>query len=615
MIGVVCAAVCWCLGQTSLLRVLEEREFDGCFAFRGSRDTTANVIIVALDEDSLQEIDKPLMLLSPELAQVVGYAHDGGAAAIGVDFLIPGSNTTMEYLLPGQPGSLEAMGQAVGRSGRVVLPQWMLVGEQPLRPPFEWSVPSDIPWADLGFVDQTVDSDACLRRQVMRWSNDEGTHACLALALLIKARGLSDEWLAASQLTFDGSAIPLDAEGCLRINYVGPAGTLRVVPFRDVLAAARQSSPGPEANSVPRELFKDSIVLIGATVASMNDNSFTPYTTPSWFRLMRPTGDRPGALQMSGVEVHANVLATLLDRAFITTPWLLSAPLTLLVAGALLGTILARCSLEMGLLVAVIHHIAWRVLVLCAFCWGNWRVEAVSTYALGVLVYGTVFALRWRWIRRMFGLVKSEAVAQVLESRGARLDLRGTQREVTVLFCDIRNFTTYAECHTAPEVVHLLNTFFTAAVPAMETEGGTVNSYIGDAVMVLFGAPAEQPDHAAHAVRAASEVVRRVHAMADRWRELDAADFRIGVGIHTGKVVVGTVGSPHRLDYTAIGDTVNTAARLESANKELHTEVLISQATFESLPENERQRIAKLGPPRTLSVKGKQETLRVYSAV
>ena len=347
----------------------------------------------------------------------------------------------------------------------------------------------------------------------------------------------------------------------------------------------------------------------------MNDNSFTPYTTPSLFRLMRPTGDRPGALQMSGVEIHANVLATLLDRAFITTPWLLSAPLTLLIAGALLGTILARCSLEMGLLVAFIHHITWRVLVLCAFCWGNWRVEAVAMYALGVLLYGTLFALRWRWIRRMFGLVKSEAVARVLESRGARLDLRGTQRDVTVLFCDIRGFTTYSECHAAPEVVHLLNTFFTAAVPAMEAEGGTVNSYIGDAVMVLFSAPAEQPDHAARAVRAAIEVVRRVHAMAERWRELDAVDFRIGVGIHTGKVVVGTVGSPHRLDYTAIGDTVNTAARLESANKELHTEVLISQATFEALPENERQRIANLGPPRTLSVKGKQETLQVYSAV
>ena len=125
--------------------------------------------------------------------------------------------------------------------------------------------------------------------------------------------------------------------------------------------------------------------------------------------------------------------------------------------------------------------------------------------------------------------------------------------------------------------------------------------------MVIFGAPEQQPDHAARAVRAAAEVVRRVHALADRWKELGADGFRIGIGIHTGKAVVGTVGSPRRLDYTAIGDTVNTAARLESANKELHTEVLISQATFGLLPAAEKQRIASFGPPQSAIGQGETE--------
>jgi adenylate cyclase len=215
----------------------------------------------------------------------------------------------------------------------------------------------------------------------------------------------------------------------------------------------------------------------------------------------------------------------------------------------------------------------------------------------------------------MMGMVKSEAVARALEAGGAKLDLRGEHREITVLFCDIRNFTSFSEQHSAHEVVQLLNAFFAVAVPVIETEGGTVNQYIGDAVMVIFGAPRPQPDHARRAVRAAVEVVRRVHGMADRWKELGADEFRIGVGIHTGKAVVGTVGSPRRLDYTAIGDTVNTAARLESANKELQSEVLISQATFEALPEDEKRRITAIGEPKMLSVKGKQETLVVYSVV
>lgn len=604
--GVVCAVVCWCLSGTPIVRNLDNRELDGCFVFRGSRASAANVVIVTVDDESLQELDKPLLFFSPELAKVVGYLHDQGAASIGVDFLLSAREKTLEDLQPGRRGDLEVMGQAVGQAGSVVLPEWLTVGEEAIRPPFEWAVPSDRPWADLGFVDQTVDADACLRRQELR-RRDGDLHACLALALLMKARGLSEEWLAAPELRFDGEAVPVDAEGNLRINYVGPAGSIRTVSFRDVLAAAQ----GRAASAMVD--FKGAIVLISMTDASSKDISFTPYTSRSLWQLMRSDGERPAKLQMPGVEVHANVLATILDRAYITTPWFLATPLTLVIVGGVLGAILARCSLEMGALVTVMHHFAWRALATGMFCWANWRVEMMPMFVMGVLIYGTIFAMRWRWIRRMMGMVKSEAVARALEAGGAKLDLRGEQREITVLFCDIRNFTPFSERHSAHEVVRLLNAFFAAVVPAIEAEGGTVNAYIGDAVMVIFGAPQSQSDHALRAVRAAVEMVRRVHGMADRWKELGADNFRIGVGIHTGNAVVGTVGSPRRLDYTAIGDTVNTAARLESANKSLDSEILISQSTFVALPQDEQQRIAAFGEPQTLSVKGKQEALLVYA--
>ncbi len=607
-IGVVCALVCWALNSTALVVEIENWLDDSNFMLRGRRPSEADIVIVSMDEVSLQEIRKPLMFFSPELAQVVSYLNAQGAAAIGVDFLLPDAATTMKDLQPGQPGDMTTMGQAVGLAGNVVLPEWFLYGEQPLQPPYEWydrSLPSQYPWADLGFVDFTVDPDSCIRRQQMRRDTAEGFRPCLALALLSKAQRLPREWLSADRLMLDGEPIPVDENGCMRINYVGPVGSIRTVPFRDVLHAAK----GSRASLT----FEGATVLIGMSVGTFQDRYPTPFTYPTILQLLRPDGAGELEVQMSGVEIHANVLATLMDRAFITTPWFLATPLMLLLLGAVLGAIFSRCSLELGALLMVGHHLAWRGVSTGAFVAANWRVEMAAMFLLGILLYGTIFAMRWRWIRRMMGMVKSEAVARALEAGGARLDLGGQQRKITVLFCDIRNFTTFSERHSAEDVVRLLNAFFAAVVPALEAAGGTVNQYIGDAVMVIFGAPGDQPDHAARAVVAASEVLRRVHAMADRWQELGADDFRVGVGIHTGPAVVGTVGSPHRLDYTAIGDTVNSAARIESANKELNTESLISEATFFALPKPDQERIAAFGQPRTISVKGKQETLRVYA--
>jgi len=633
-IGLVCAAVCWGLGRTPFLRTLDNWAFDACFTWRGARPSSANVIVVALDEASLQKMNKPLMFASPELAAVVEYLHAGGAAAIGIDILLPNDDATMKYLLPGGPGAAETMGQAVGRAGNVVLPVWIAKNK---FPPFEWTVPSDRPWADLGFIDLAVDPDRCLRRQVLRLSDNQGKlYANMALALLMKsekngarttpavrdrreqpgAAVFQEAWFEADVLWLDGKPIPLDADDCLPINYVGPAGSIRSVPFHEVFSAASQSGEATGRASFGdwHVSFKDAVVLIGTTAGMFQDHYPTPFTTPSWVQWLR--SDASNRLEtMSGVEVVANVVATLADRAFITTPWWLASPPWLAVVGAAMGAILARWSLEAGALLTAAHHVAWHGLAVAAFCLGSWRVEIAPMLTLGLLLYGTVFAMRWRWIRRMMGMVKSEAVARSLESGGAKLDLRGQDREITVLFCDIRNFTTFSEKHSPHEVVQLLNAFFTAVVPAIEAEGGTINQYIGDAVMVLFGAPQFQADHARRAVRAAVEIVRRAHALQSRWKELGAEDFRVGVGVHAGRAVVGTVGSPKRLDYTAIGDTVNAASRIESANKELQSEILISEAVFAALPEDDRRCIAAAGEPVTLSVKGKQEPLRVYTII
>lgn len=604
MVGIVCALGCWAWNRTALVRGLENWALDSSVLFRGQRASSANVVIVAIDDGSLQTLGKPPVFISPELGKVVTYLHQQGAASIGLDFMIPDSTQTIADLMPGAPGSAEAMGQAVGQTGIVVLPEWMIPGEPPLRPIYEWLAFPEPHWTNLGYVNVTMDADTIVRRQQLRAASSEGPQPSLALAVFGRANRLPDAWFDQPTLRLDGTPIPLDAEGRMLINFVGPPGTIPFVPFGQVLAAA-------EGRAALDRSFEGAAVLIGTTNSAQTDWRSTPYVNQSVSQLLRSRlGDGAPAL-MAGVEVHANLVATLSDRAFITTPWWLATPLLLLAAGAGLGAALARVSLEAGALVAVAHHVLWRAAATAAFCWGNYQVEVVAMLTLGVVLYGVTFALRWRWIRRMMGMVKSEAVARALENDPSKLDLKGEELWITVVFTDIRNFTAFSEDHSPQHVVRLLNAYFSATVPIIEAHGGIVNQYLGDGLMALFGAPQPLPDHAARAARAAVEIVQRVHELAEQWKRLGAAEFRIGVGVHTGPAVVGTVGSPRRLDYTAIGDTVNTAARIEAANKTLGTEILFSQATVQALPETFRNRL-RLARSEVLSLKGKEDQLMVY---
>jgi adenylate cyclase len=173
--------------------------------------------------------------------------------------------------------------------------------------------------------------------------------------------------------------------------------------------------------------------------------------------------------------------------------------------------------------------------------------------------------------------VDPRIVEQLVGSSGSVLDKAGEQREISVLFSDIRGFTHYSETRPPAEVVAMLNRYFSRQVEVVFRHGGTIDKFIGDAIMAFWGAPVSDPQHAQHAVAAALEMAR----VADEFAaELAAqgAEFAIGIGIHSGNAVVGFIGSENRLDYTAIGDTVNLASRIEGATKGVAT-VLVSDAT------------------------------------
>jgi class 3 adenylate cyclase len=319
---------------------------------------------------------------------------------------------------------------------------------------------------------------------------------------------------------------------------------------------------------------------------------------------------------MSGAEIHANVVETVISgKAPRPAPRFVDL---LVLAGFLAAGLwlFLRLSIWRGL--AALAVLAALAAVLSYGLFINDFLLAVVPVQTGLaLSYVGALGLRLTGeerertrLRQMFGRYVSDEVVEKLLAAGAKPDLGGEAYRVTVLFSDIRNFTTISERLAPGQVVEMLNRYLTWACEPILAAGGTVDKFVGDAIMAVFGAPAAHPDHARRAVAAAlglAAAASEFHDwLAQRFPGLGLPEFKIGVGLHTGEAVVGNIGSPKRLEYTAIGDTVNTASRLEGLSKELGWTIVASRATLEAVGAG-----VGVGESRTVQVKGRREPVEV----
>jgi len=202
---------------------------------------------------------------------------------------------------------------------------------------------------------------------------------------------------------------------------------------------------------------------------------------------------------------------------------------------------------------------------------------------VGITTYRVLTEERQRlWTKRAFQRFVSPEVVEQLADNPAALQFGGEVRNLTVLFADIRDFTGYSERHPPQEVVHMLREFLTRMADQVLAQRGTLDKFIGDAVMAIFGAPVPLPDHAERACRAALAMMKEMEALQAKWKAEEREPFRIGIGINTGEMVVGNLGSEQLFDYTVVGDGVNVGVRLESLNKEYQTttHIIISETTY-----------------------------------
>lgn len=352
------------------------------------------------------------------------------------------------------------------------------------------------------------------------------------------------------------------------INYYGPDQTVRTQPFStlfpDLTAPTWQEGSSEEVDMSP---FRGAIVFVGSTATADNDYFMTPYE------------------KMFGVETNAQALNTLLkhdlirpiDWRFTMVVLLLIALVSWLLAVSLRPLWSMVAFLVLGaLFISFLFVMFARFSVLMEFTMSSTALFTTFFFSLGFRVL-TEEADK-RWIRATFGRYMAPDIVKEIIEKPELAELGGTQREVALLFADIRNYSTISEPLDPVQTVEFLNRFLSEVSEIIMANGGFVDKFMGDGIMAVFGAPVPLENACASAVETALEMVGAVHKRGGEFvHELPVSTFRIGVGIHYGTVVMGNVGSGRRMDYTCIGDVVNVASRLEDQTKEYHSAVLISE--------------------------------------
>jgi adenylate cyclase len=393
----------------------------------------------------------------------------------------------------------------------------------------------------------------------------------------------------------DKLLVPTDQRGLLRVNYYGGDGTFVNYPIADIVDG--KTPPGA---------LKDKVVLVGATAQATFDQRVTP------FQKITP-----------GVETHANAIENMLAGTYLKRTFSTEMAETFLLIGLalLLGLVFAHAQATLGLLVA-----AGCAVILYAVNYALFRAGYDVIIALPLLETGSIFVFvtvfRYateerdkRQLRKAFQLYLNPEVMEEMLKQPEKLQLGGQERELTVLFSDIRGFTTISEKLSPQALVHLLNEYLSPMTDIVFANKGTLDKYIGDAVMAFFGAPVANEKHALACCDAALQMMATLEKLREKWRIENPAipHVDIGIGVHSGPMVVGNMGSQQRFNYTVMGDGVNLASRLEGLNKEYGTHVLISEGTLtlarRSLQGGPELVVRELDSVR---VKGKKEPVRLF---
>ena len=444
-----------------------------------------------------------------------------------------------------------------------------------------------------GYFNTFPDSDGVIRWSPLVIKFRGNYYSSLALSLLVQyldwpmlSLGVAEYGV--ESISLGKVIIPTDESGRLLLNYLGPAKTFPHYSISDILN-----------RRIPADRFQGKIVLVGATATGIYDLRVTPF-----------------ASVYPGVEIHATVIDNVLHQNFLThSGWTKFLDICMIVfVGLIMGLAIPRVKAVAGIVLSaalIASFIAANTAIFIRYAvWMNmiYPVLTMLTIYLVITVYRYVTEEREKKkIRGAFQYYLTASVVNEILKDPSKLKLGGDKKHLSVMFSDIRGFTTISEKLSPEELVRLLNEYLTAMTDIVFKYDGLLDKYIGDAIMAVFGAPLDQPDHAFRACRTALEMMAELRRLREKWAAEGRPDVNIGVGINSGDMVVGNMGSEMRFDYTVMGDSVNLASRLEGINKEYGTNIVLSEFTHEIVKDEFTCRQLD-----AVRVKGKKLPVRIF---
>jgi len=574
-------------------------------------DPSPDIVIVAIDDVSLQpqhlgRFPWPRRVYADLLAKLPD------ARVVALDVLLSEPDER-------DPASDAALARAVREHGKVVLAAYKaekveLSGDEAS---LDWSYPPPagrlgltaiqsanflVPIAEfasgaagIGYVDIVPDADGVYRRvDPVRGGYDGKLYPHFSTAISRAAAGADPASIVSGlpdrRIQIDEATCPLDDQGAMLITYTGPTGTITRVPFWQVLDGQIDAS-----------VFRDKIVIVGATAPGLYD--------------IRPSPYRSSGRHFLGVETNANIVDTLLRTGARTNA---SFSYGWGAVALLLGLAIGWLSWSYGEVTGpVIAVLVVAVVAVPAFFVAFHYMYTITPYGALLLCGAIPLAVAIperlggdkRIVQSQFSAYVSPDVLHEL-ANDPELVAQGVRREVTFLFSDVRGSTALSE-NIAPEVwVAQLNEYLGQMSEAVFEYDGYLDKFMGDGIMAIWNAFGNQPDHADLAARAALEMLDRLEILNRAWETMEnRTPFRIGVAIHTGEAIIGNVGSEERMQYTAIGDTVNTAARIEGMTKVYGVQLLVSETAHGKLSPG----IVALEDIGEAEVRGRAQGVRVFA--